>query len=67
MSRAGPRYDRGEIGQLAFAFDQMANALAEKEAQIREYTGELERKVRGTNKGASGIRGEISNRRPECK
>lgn len=44
--RTGPRYNRGEIGQLGFAFDQMANALAEKEAQIREYTGELERKVR---------------------
>ena len=50
MSRAGPRYDRGEIGQLAFAFDQMANALAEKEAQIREYTGELERKVQERTK-----------------
>jgi len=50
MSRAGPRYDRGEIGQLAFAFDQMANRIAEKEAQILEHTGELERKVRERTK-----------------
>jgi PAS domain S-box-containing protein len=45
MSRAGPRYNRGEIGQLVFAFDQMADALAEKEAQLREYTEQLEQKV----------------------
>jgi PAS domain S-box-containing protein len=31
--RTGPRYDRGEIGQLAFAFDQMGEALEKREAE----------------------------------
>jgi PAS domain S-box-containing protein len=43
--RTGPRYNRGEMGQLAFAFDRMADALSEKEAQLNEYTQQLEQKV----------------------
>jgi PAS domain S-box-containing protein len=33
------------MGQLAFAFDRMADALSEKEAQLNEYTQQLEQKV----------------------
>jgi signal transduction histidine kinase len=34
-----------EVGQLAVAFDDMANALAVKEAQLRSYAGQLEQMV----------------------
>jgi PAS domain S-box-containing protein len=37
---------KDEIGGLSSAFDLMADALAEKEAQVREYTGALEHKIR---------------------
>ncbi|MBM3176052.1 MAG: PAS domain S-box protein, partial [Chloroflexi bacterium] len=34
-----------EIGQLASEFNQMAESLADKEAQLREYAAQLEQKV----------------------
>jgi signal transduction histidine kinase len=48
-ARAGVSHDQGELGQLALAFDQMAEAIAHHEAErdraeqsIKEYATELE-------------------------
>ncbi|MGE4496988.1 MAG: ATP-binding protein [Deferribacterales bacterium] len=41
--RTGIRYGRGELGQLAKAFDSMAEALQERDRELAERTSELER------------------------
>ncbi len=45
LSRRVGLKQRDEMGQLAAAFDAMAESLAEKDAQLRGYATELERKV----------------------
>jgi len=40
-----PETSRDELGELARAFNRMAAALAEKEAQLRAYAAELEQRV----------------------
>ncbi|QAR34449.1 sensor histidine kinase [Geovibrio thiophilus] len=41
--RTGIRYGRGELGQLAKAFDSMAEALQERDRELAARTAELER------------------------
>ncbi len=45
MSRRARLNQRDEIGQLASAFDAMADTLVEKENQLREYAQTLEQRV----------------------
>jgi signal transduction histidine kinase len=45
MSRRVGLVQRDEIGRLAAAFDTMADALAEKEAELRSHAGHLEQRV----------------------
>ena len=45
MSRRVGLDQRDEVGQLAAAFDAMAEALAAKESELRGYAGLLERRV----------------------
>ena len=45
--RAGPQYTVGEMGLLAHAFDQMADSLQEREADLHRAKDELEQRVQG--------------------
>ena len=45
MSRRVGLHQNDEVGRLAAAFDTMAEALADKEAELRNHTGQLERRV----------------------
>jgi PAS domain S-box-containing protein len=45
MSRRVGLRQRDEVGRLADAFDLMADALAGKEAELRQHAGRLERRV----------------------
>jgi light-regulated signal transduction histidine kinase (bacteriophytochrome) len=44
-ARIGPEYGVGEIGELGHAFDKMANAIDQREADIDELNASLERRV----------------------
>ncbi|HSG40266.1 MAG TPA: ATP-binding protein, partial [Thermoanaerobaculia bacterium] len=46
MSRRTGFRQRDEVGQLGQAFDAMAEALAAKEAELRDHAGRLEQRVR---------------------
>jgi len=43
IARIGPRYERGELGQLGRAFDQMAESLQKGEAERNAAEDELKR------------------------
>jgi signal transduction histidine kinase len=43
--RAGPDYEVGELGFLAHAFDQMADALQERDIGIQQVATELKRRI----------------------
>ncbi len=45
LSRRVRLNQQDEVGRLAAAFDAMAESLADKDAQLRGYAGQLERKV----------------------
>jgi PAS domain S-box-containing protein len=45
MSRRVGLRQRDEVGRLAAAFDTMADALAGKDAELRQHAGQLERRV----------------------
>jgi len=44
-TRIGPNYGVGEIANVGQAFDQMADAIAQREAEVRELNATLERRV----------------------
>jgi len=44
-ARAGPDYPGGELGHLAYAFDQMADAIQERNTRLKHAAGELEQRV----------------------
>jgi signal transduction histidine kinase len=44
-ARLGPRYGRGEFAVLGRAFDEMAEAVVQREAEIEALAGTLERRV----------------------
>ena len=43
IARTGPRYERGELGQLGKAFDQMAESFQKREAERNAAEDELKR------------------------
>jgi signal transduction histidine kinase len=43
--RAGPDYPVGELGLLSHAFDQMADSLQERDAQLKGVVAELQQRV----------------------
>ena len=45
-ARTGAPYQPGELGQLALAFDQMADSLQERDADLQKTALELEQRVR---------------------
>ena len=55
MTRRARLQQRDEIGQLADAFDTMADALARKDAELREYADSLERRVQERTTELTGL------------
>ena len=55
MSRRAGLHRRDEIGQLADTFDTMAEALAAKDAELREYADSLERRVDERTADVTGL------------
>lgn len=54
-----PEFRRDELGALAHEFNQMAGALAEKDAQLRAYARTLEEKVRERTQALQASHGQL--------
>jgi signal transduction histidine kinase len=62
--RSGPDYAAGELGLLAQAFDQMADALQGREAELKSAAGELKERVLDLDQRTSQLEAankELSN------
>lgn len=59
-ARSGPPYGRGEIGQLARAFDEMAGALETRHREIQQAEQELRRVNRALRVLSAGNRALVS-------
>ena len=55
MTRRAGLQQRDEIGQLAQAFDAMADSLSRKDAELREYADSLERRVQERTTELTGL------------
>jgi signal transduction histidine kinase/ActR/RegA family two-component response regulator len=64
MTRRARLQRRDEIGELAATFDTMADALAAKDAELRQYADSLEQRVEERTAEVSGLLREVqeSNR-----